>query len=106
MAPALIETMKQNPEGKFGWHSVDVLQAKEGKIVQSPLGAVALMGTETGFTVHTGENPVVDHVDVGDTDDFDQPATTRTFTDTDGKEIRVTAVTEDLAETVQVEEER
>lgn len=105
MAPALIETMAQNAEGKFEWHPIGVLHAKEGEIVQSPLGSVALLGTETGFTVHTGEHPV-DHVDVGDTDDFDQPNTTRTFTGKDGLEIRVSAITEEAADTVRVEEKK
>lgn len=98
MAPALIETMSQDSEGKFGWHPIGMLQKGDGKIAQSPLGSVALKGTAQGFDVHTGESPIVDHVLYTDTDEWEESTTIRTFTDEKGQEIRLTAVKAEVKE--------
>lgn len=106
MAPALIETITQKPEGGFGWSAVAILHEGEHAMAQTPLSPVTVQGTETGFSVDDGEKTCIDRVDVGDTDEWDLPTTVRIFTDEHDHDIRFTAMTEEAAEAMLPEEKK
>ncbi len=101
----MIERITEKLEGGFAWTVTCVLNTGEVKTAHTSRGEVVITGTKEGFDVVDHTNACVEYVACQDTDEWDQPTTTRRFTDAYGA-MQVTAIPEALGKTAQTKQEK